>query len=219
MTWSRCIGVMLLGWIALPARGSAQVIHRAPLDSVVLLPPALADSMPVYRAALEGTLDSLLVRAASSRYYIEIPHEALPAAVKLLPPVIRAGRARGWCVWDRKGSCPSRGRYALHFGRVILHTADSASIPYSSGRAGDTPGRPISNTANDWLMWRAMEVGIWPNPHSMVDGVFYFIQPPQIVLKRTIAGWQLVGTLPALRADEPDAMRRSLNGPADREWK
>lgn len=211
----RVIGLVALTWIGLPGRASAQTIRRAPLDSVVLPPPALADSTPVYRAALEGALDSQLARTGNSRYYIEIPHEALPAATELIPPIIRTGRARGWCVWDRKDSCLTRGRYALHFGRVILHAAESASIPYSSGRAGDKAGRAISNTANEWLKWRAMEVGIWPSLPVMTDGVFYFLQPPAIALRRDTRGWRVVGLLKARRDDCIDICGSSWSESAD----
>ena len=100
----RAVALLALFLIGHPGRGTAQTIRRSTLDSIALRPPALADSTPVYRAALEGGLDSLLARAGNSRYYIQIPHEAVPAATELIPPLIRARRAKGWCVWDRKDS-------------------------------------------------------------------------------------------------------------------
>ncbi|HET7603012.1 MAG TPA: hypothetical protein VFK36_08345 [Gemmatimonadales bacterium] len=197
----RSLSLLALAWAGLPACSTAQTIRRTTLDSVALKPLALADSAPVYRAALEGALDSLLAMAGGSRYYIEIPHEALPAAAALIPPVIRARRARGWCVWDRKDSCLTRGHFAIVLGRLTLHTADSASVPFSIGRVGDKPRRNISNTADDWLKWRAMEVGIWPELPILYGGVFYLMQSPQILLQRSSAGWQVVRTQPALKGE------------------
>jgi hypothetical protein len=188
--------IQVLSFIALacavaPGTGAAQNIRRAPLDTVALVPPALADSAPVYRAALSGMLDSLLAMAGNSRYYIEIPHEALPAAVELLPSVVRAGRARGWCVWDREGSCLSRGRFAIRFERLVVHAADSASVPFATGREGDRDRRTIRNTADNWLMWRAMEVGILPQPAVIVGGVLGLIELPAIILRRDTSGWKV----------------------------
>jgi hypothetical protein len=194
--------IQVLSFIALacavaPGTGAAQNIRRAPLDTVALVPPALADSAPVYRAALSGMLDSLLAMASNSRYYIEIPHEALPAAVELLPPVVRAGRARGWCIWDREGSCLSRGRFAIRFERLVLHTADSASVPFTTGREGDRDRRTTRNTADDWLMWRAMQVGIWPAPVTITGGALYPVQLPEITLRHNPSGWTVVALLSA----------------------
>jgi hypothetical protein len=192
--------IQILSFIALvcaasPASGIAQNIRRTPLDSVVIRPPALADSAPVYRAVLSGMLDSLLALTSNSRYYIEIPHEALPAATQLLPPLVRAGRARGWCVWDRKDSCLSRGHLAIRFGRLVLHTTDSASVPFTTGREEDRDRRTTRNTADDWLMWRAMEVGIWPAPVTITGGVLYPVQLPEITLRHNLSGWTVVALL------------------------
>ena len=189
----RAVALLALFLIGHPGRGTAQTIRRSTLDSIALRPPALADSTPVYRAALEGGLDSLLARAGNSRYYIQIPHEAVPAATELIPPLIRARRAKGWCVWDRKDSCLTRGHFAIVLARLTLHSADSASVPFSIGRVGDKPRRNISNTADEWLEW--------PEPHIVGDGVLRFIQPPQIILRRTISGWSIVAMLPALARD------------------
>ncbi|HEX6991666.1 MAG TPA: hypothetical protein VF151_07265 [Gemmatimonadales bacterium] len=192
----RSVAIVAIFWMGVPSCGTAQTIRRTTADSVVLQPPALADSVPVYRAALAGALDSLRSVAGSSRYYIQIPHEALPAARELIPPIIRAGRARGWCVWDRKESCLSRGHFAIVLGRLTLHTADSASVPFSIGRVGDKPRRDISNTADEWRKWRAMEVGIWPEPHYVIDGVFGIYQPPAIVLRRDGSRWKALALIP-----------------------
>lgn len=51
------------------------------------------------------------------------------------------------------------------------------------------------------LRWLAMEFGIWPEPNIMGGGVLHFMQPPQIILRRTISGWNVVATLPALARD------------------
>jgi hypothetical protein len=192
----RALSFLALAWVAVPLCSAAQTIRRTTPDAVVLRPPALADSAPVYRAALEGALDSLLAMAGSSRYYIQIPHEALPAATELIPPVIRAGRARGWCVSDRKDSCVTRGHFAIQLGRLTLHTADSASIPFSIGRVGDKPRRDISNTADEWLKWRAMEVGIWSEPHVVIHDAFGIYRPPAIVVRRDGSSWKVLALLP-----------------------
>ncbi|HET9602944.1 MAG TPA: hypothetical protein VFO96_01540 [Gemmatimonadales bacterium] len=192
----RSVAIVAIFWMGVPSCGTAQTIRRTTLDSVAVRPAALADSAPVYRAALEGALDSLLAMAGSSRYYIQIAHEAVPSATELIASIIRAGRAKGWCVWDRRDSCPTHGHFAIELGRLTLHTGDSASVPFSIGRVGDKPERNISNTADAWLRWRAMEVGIWPEPHYVIDGAFGIYQPPAIVLRRDGSRWKALALIP-----------------------